>query len=209
MPSGNNQPQQLLGSPSQSTINPPPLNLSPRRRSRSSKPGLRSHPSNYGHRMDIFGDMTSANPRKDVVGGKRKSRKRKRRRRTGKRKTNKRRKRRKKTRKRGRGKKENEKVWKAFLEGRAEAKRKANLREFIKKNPLPKMSIEESFKQPNLSKQFTVYDDAKIKELEEDLMKKSGTYVEGKTVLKYPKKAGKRKSRRRNKRTRKRRRKRN
>ena len=101
MPSGNNQ-SQILGSPSQSPPNPPPFDLSSRRRSRGSKPGLRSHPSNYGQRMDIFGNMTSANPRKDVVGGKRKSRKRKKRRRTGKRKTKKRRKRRKKTRKRRR-----------------------------------------------------------------------------------------------------------
>ena len=83
MPIQNNQTQ-IMGSPSQSPNNPPPLNLSgltlsPRRRRTNPKPGLRAHPSNYGHRMDIFGNMTSTNPRMDVVGGKRKkSRKRRR-----------------------------------------------------------------------------------------------------------------------------------
>jgi hypothetical protein len=94
------------------------------------------------------------------------------------------------TRKRGSGKKtEAEKIWKEFLARRKDAK----YREFMKKNPLKKMTVKDAFKQPNLPKSSTTYNvltDAKIKELEKDLMKKSGTYVEGKTVTKYPKKAG-------------------
>ena len=72
----------------------------------------------------------------------------------------------------------------------------------MKKTPLPKLSVKESFKQSNLPKaeyNFEPLTDEKIKELEKDLMKKSGTYVEGKTVTKYPKKAGRRRTRRRKK----------
>ena len=118
-----------------------------------------------------------------------------------KRRTRKRRTRKRRTRKRRRGsgkKKEAEEVWKAFLKARKEAKH----REFMKKNPLPKLSVKESFKQSNLPKaeyNFEPLTDAKIKELEKDLMKKSGTYVEGKTVTKYPKRAGKRRRTRRRK----------
>lgn len=103
------------------------------------------------------------------------------------------------TRKRGSGKKaEAEKIWKEFLARRKDAK----YREFMKKNPLKKMTVKDAFKQPNLPKSSTTYNvltDAKIKELEKDLMKKSGTYVEGKTVTKYPKKAGRRRRTRRRK----------
>jgi len=116
-----------------------------------------------------------------------------------KRRTRRRRTRRRRTRKRGSGRKaEAEKIWKEFLARRKDAK----YREFMKKNPLPKLSVKESFKQSNLPKaeyNFEPLTDAKIKELEKDLMKKSGTYVEGKTVTKYPKKAGKRRRTRRRK----------
>ena len=120
---------------------------------------------------------------------------------------------RKRRRKKGRGKtkkqKEIDKVWSAFKTGRAEAKHRLHM----KKNPLRKMSIKSAFKQPDLQKteyNFEPLTDEKIKELERDLINKSGTYVEGKTVLKYPKRAGKRKRKKRKtrrKRKRKRRRK--
>lgn len=116
-----------------------------------------------------------------------------------KRRTRRRRTRRRRTRKRGSGKKaEAEKIWKEFLARRKDAK----YREFMKKNPLPKLSVKDAFNQPNMPSSKTTYNvltDAKIKELEKDLMKKSGTYVEGKTVTKYPKKAGKRRRTRRRK----------
>ena len=115
--------------------------------------------------------------------------------------------------KKGRGKtkkqKEIDEVWGAFKKGRSEARH----RQYMKDHPLPKMSIDKAFKQPDLKKteyNFEPLTDEKIKELERDLMNKSGTYVEGKTVLKYPKRAGKRKRKKRKtrrKRRRKRRRK--
>lgn len=107
-------------------------------------------------------------------------------------------------RRRGSGKKQNEidKVWNAFKKGRAAAKH----REYMKKNPLPKMSVKEAFKQSNLPKtEVNITTDEKVKELERKLMKATeGRYVEGKTVTKYPKRAGKRRRTRRRK-TRKRR----
>ena len=112
----------------------------------------------------------------------------------------KRRTRRRRTRKRGSGKKaEAEKIWKEFLARRKDAK----YREFMKKNPLKKMSVKDAFKQSNMPSSKTTYNvpitDAKIKELEKNLMKKSGNYTEGKTVTQYPKKAGRRRTRRRKK----------
>ena len=113
---------------------------------------------------------------------------------------------RKRRRKKGRGKSKKQKeidaVWSKFKKGREAAKN----REYMKANPLPVLKVDEAFKQPNLKKtewDFEPLTDEKIKELERDLMKKSGTYVEGKTVTQYPRRAGGKRKRKRTRRKRK------